>query len=318
MARPTKRGLDYYPKDVNAKFDTKFKYVESQNGVIARFVLYELWDLIYREEGYFAKFDKIPRTLFIGDLPIDMDELNNILESCFEIQMFDETLYRNYEILTSVSIQKRYLEAIKRRSSIDVISEYILIDSDTQKNINAHINLVNVNLSNNNTVNVNINPRNVDIGTQSKVKESKVNKSKVKRTVEVNSTESDFNKLWLLYPRKEGRKTALAAYKRAIKKGATNKLIQNGIVQYSKHIEVKNTDKQYIKTGATFFSQEAWNDEFDMTPGQAHSFGKVTKKESLPDWAKDDYEPPEETSTVDKVALQKQLDEFNKTSPKEN
>ena len=50
---------------------------------------------------------------------------------------------------------------------------------------------------------------------------------------------------------------------------------------------------------------------------KAKPMGKVIKKESLPDWAKDDYEPPEETGTVDKAALQKQLDEFNKTSPKE-
>ncbi|TWW13624.1 DNA damage-inducible protein DnaD [Dellaglioa algida] len=51
---------------------------------------------------------------------------------------------------------------------------------------------------------------------------------------------------------------------------------------------------------------------------KAKPMGKVIKKEHLPDWAKDDYEPPEEASTVDKAALQKQLDEFNKTSPKEN
>ena len=50
---------------------------------------------------------------------------------------------------------------------------------------------------------------------------------------------------------------------------------------------------------------------------KAKPMGKVIKKEHLPDWAKDDYQPPEETSTVDKAALQKQLDEFNKTSPKE-
>jgi len=51
---------------------------------------------------------------------------------------------------------------------------------------------------------------------------------------------------------------------------------------------------------------------------KAKPMGKVIKKEHLPDWAEDDYEPPEETSTVDKAALQKQLDEFNKTSPKES
>lgn len=50
---------------------------------------------------------------------------------------------------------------------------------------------------------------------------------------------------------------------------------------------------------------------------KAKPMGKVIKKEHLPDWAKDDYQPPEETGTIDKAAVQRQLDEFNKTSPKE-
>ncbi|MHC9533166.1 DnaD domain protein [Dellaglioa sp. L3N] len=50
--------------------------------------------------------------------------------------------------------------------------------------------------------------------------------------------------------------------------------------------------------------------------GKAKSTGKIIKKENLPDWAKDDYVPPEVEPTIDKVALQKQLDEFNKTAPK--
>ena len=109
MARPTKQGIDYYPKDVKAKYDTKFKYVESKNSVIARLVIYELWDLIYAENGYFLKFDNIQRVLFLGDLPINDEQLTDILDSCFEIGLFEKSLFDKYQILTSESIQKRYM-----------------------------------------------------------------------------------------------------------------------------------------------------------------------------------------------------------------
>lgn len=76
--------------------------------------------------------------------------------------------------------------------------------------------------------------------------------------------DEDFNKLWKLYPRKEGKKKAFEAYKRAIKKGTTNKEIQTGIVNYLTQIKVQRTNKQYIKQGSTWFNGECWNDEYNV------------------------------------------------------
>lgn len=74
----------------------------------------------------------------------------------------------------------------------------------------------------------------------------------------------DFEKLWKLYPRKEGKKKAFEAYKRAIKKDTTNKDIQTGIVSYLKHINAQGIDKQYVKQGSTWFNGECWNDEYNV------------------------------------------------------
>ena len=302
MARPVKKGISYFPLDVDFLKDMKVRKVMRACGSSAPTILVCLLGNIYGDEGYYMLWDEDIRFLVADDVGTSEALVEEVVIKAIQVGIFNKNLFDTYKILTSHGIQERYKRAAYQKLDSKISEQYDLLDvSSTDNGVNHIGNEVN----------------HVE-STQSILKETKVNKTKVDKSAESSSAESNFNKLWELYPRKEGRKTALAAYKRAVKKGATNKLIQNGIVQYSKHIEVKNTDKQYIKTGATFFSQEAWNDEFDMTPGQAHSFGKVTKKESLPDWAKDDYEPPEETSTVDKVALQKQLDEFNKTSPKEN
>ena len=80
----------------------------------------------------------------------------------------------------------------------------------------------------------------------------------------IEQLDEDFNKLWKLYPRKEGKKKAFEAYKRAIKKGTTNKEIQTGIVNYLKQINIQRTTKEYIKNGSTWFNGECWNDEYNV------------------------------------------------------
>ena len=85
----------------------------------------------------------------------------------------------------------------------------------------------------------------------------------------IKQLEEDFNKLWKLYPRKEGKKKAFEAYKRAIKNGTTNKEIQTGIVNYLTQIRVQRTNKQYIKQGSTWFNGECWDDEYNV--GQERS-----------------------------------------------
>lgn len=78
----------------------------------------------------------------------------------------------------------------------------------------------------------------------------------------VSKVEQNFELLWKLYPRKEGKDVARKAYKRAIKNGATNKAIQDGIVTYRKLVASEGRDKQYIRQGGTWFNQKGWEDEY--------------------------------------------------------
>lgn len=94
------------------------------------------------------------------------------------------------------------------------------------------------------------------------------NNTSTNKNIRASSTlESDFEKLWKLYPKKVGKKPALAAYKRAMtrkKNPTTNKAIQTGIVAYRKWLAEKGTEKQFIKDGSTFFNQESWNDYLEV------------------------------------------------------
>lgn len=84
--------------------------------------------------------------------------------------------------------------------------------------------------------------------------------------------ESDFEKLWKLYPNKKGKQVALKAYKRAIKDGVSNKQIQDGIVAYKKYLTANGTEQQYMMHGGTFFNQRAWDDDWSIDTPTSSGF----------------------------------------------
>lgn len=71
-----------------------------------------------------------------------------------------------------------------------------------------------------------------------------------------------FEKVYKLYPKKQGKKRALAAYKKAIKAGVTDETIIDGIQRYCFMLETTRTNAKYIKQAGTWFFNEGWNDEY--------------------------------------------------------
>ena len=79
--------------------------------------------------------------------------------------------------------------------------------------------------------------------------------------------DSRFEALWKLYPRKAGNKQkAKATYKKAIKSGVTDRIIQQGI----ENLIAENRELKYIPHGQTWFCNERWNDE-PMNVGSSSS-----------------------------------------------
>lgn len=74
---------------------------------------------------------------------------------------------------------------------------------------------------------------------------------------------NDFEKLWQIYPRKNGKNNAFLHYKSWIKgkeyagkkQKLTNEEMWYAIRIYQCDIKKNNTDKQYIKMGSTFFNE---------------------------------------------------------------
>ena len=92
------------------------------------------------------------------------------------------------------------------------------------------------------------------------------NKSINKSINRLNNNNVHFEEIWYLYPKKSGKKVAEREFNKAIKNGVNPDDIKNKILEYNKQIEAKQTPKQFIKQGSTWFNQSCWEDEYDLTP----------------------------------------------------
>ena len=125
MARPEKQGLDYFPLDVN--LDDKVKLIEAKFGLVGFAVLVKLWQIIY-ENSYFVKWTERELLLYKNRINADINLINDVINESIRWGLFNEELYKKYQILTSSGIQKRYLEATKRRKNVVVEKSYTMID----------------------------------------------------------------------------------------------------------------------------------------------------------------------------------------------
>ena len=106
--------------------------------------------------------------------------------------------------------------------------------------------------------------------------ESDINITNKKLNINVQ-TEQEFEEVWKIYPRKEDKKKAFLAYKTARKKASFDE-IKKGVETYSNHIRVSNTDKRYIKLGATYFNGECWANNYEQAEQKEELIkGKYTR-----------------------------------------
>lgn len=180
MSRPKKQGMEYFTIDVNFYQDIKIRKLIRYKGVQAVSVYHILLCQIYAS-GYYLLWDE--------DIPFTVSEIahleevyvQEVIDYCFNIGLFDKALYEQNNVLTSRGIQKRFFDfcaVAKRRlpaylpyrmlddKEISVISEESEIIPEKTQVISE--------ITDDNSEET---PINSGISTQSKVKESKVKHS---------------------------------------------------------------------------------------------------------------------------------------------
>jgi hypothetical protein len=141
MARKVKKSLDYFTLDVVFSDSIRLASKEIKGGHGLSLII-ELWQKIYGSHGYYMNFDKDSRILFLdySITKIDLEELDRCLQILFNRNIFNQDIYDKYEVLTSDSIQDRYIYICtsSKRVNIELIDEYLCIDQ-TQYDLSKYI-----------------------------------------------------------------------------------------------------------------------------------------------------------------------------------
>lgn len=135
MARPKKQGLDYFPLDVDFFQDEKIVSITGKFGLKGQITVLHLLGAIYRVSGYFLRWDDLTQAKLLAELPgISEQLLDDIVNYLVRWDFFDEVLFCSAKVLTSKGIQKRYFEAVKRRTVQSGLPYLISERGSTQTN----------------------------------------------------------------------------------------------------------------------------------------------------------------------------------------
>ncbi len=134
-----------------------------------------------------------------------------------------------------------------------------------------------------------------------------------KELTQAQIIEIEFEKLWALYPRKQGKKSALRHYKawRKADKTHTYELMQSKLSNYLKYRKIKGISLEFTPYGSTWFYSH-YDDVLDMTPPKPQFNKSVKPVRKATDWdelqrkqeAKNQNMSPEERQAQDEWVQQ--------------
>lgn len=261
---------NYFSHDSNARNSDKLLNVRMKYGAEGYGIYFMLLERLRDEAEYMSVKDY---NMLAFDLRVDAGKVKNIIEDfglftstedgrCFYSEGLNERM--NIKDAMSKKRAEAGKQGAKNRWKSDGDSKTIANEWQTDGNAIA-----------NEWQNI------ASKEKESKEKESKVNNNisaKAEASDDADSQskltkkqqqEADFEALWKLYPRKSRKNDAYKAYLKALKEGATNEEIQNGILAYKKQIQVQKTDMQFVAQGGTWFNQQRWKDEYDTGTAQS-------------------------------------------------
>lgn len=249
MSRPVKAGLDYFPLDVDFATNAKTEAIMGEFGPKGVLTMIYLLSAVYRN-GYYLQWDKLEQMQLVNRISgISSEMINQIVNRLIAYGTFNEELFNSAKVLTSLRIQETYLDATKRRKSQKPTLYWINADNNPTST-----------------------PVNVDINTQSKVKESKVNKTKTSTNKNDLNLREDFTtNVWPLFPKRQKFEDAYEAYKKALVTGTKREELIDGIKRYAEYIKVKRKGDGYTAAPDSWLEAKRWLDEYDMTPENPNS-----------------------------------------------
>ena len=184
MARPTKKGLEYFPLDCHMSDEVNL--IIADFGIEGYGVLISMFQSIYGDKGYYTEWTTREQKLFSRKVGLDNEIVIKIITECIEWGIFNKSKYEELNILTSRRIQDHYSTSTYKRTNVKMDENYLLIDISDKKHIN------NIVTDDGNTPTTKVSD---DKSTQSKVKYSTVKEKIYRKFNHLSITDVEFDKI---------------------------------------------------------------------------------------------------------------------------
>lgn len=267
-----KVGLDYF--ELNCQLEEKIRLIQAEFGLKGFAIVVKLYQKIYGEFGYYCEWSEDSLLLFMAENGVSSSDANFIKEvvsACIRRNIFSEKLFKDFGILTSCGVQKRYMKATSRREKVSMKKEYLLLSDDK---INSNVDIIQDNAY---TI-----QDNADIIRQSRVEKSRVENKNNMCKADVLAL---FEKLWKLYPLKKGKARISDTQKIKLYEIGFDKM-SRAIERYKQYVE--SIDYLQYQNGSTFFNS-GYVDYLDENYSPAKE-GKKPKKNSFNNFDQREYD----------------------------
>lgn len=265
MARPRKKGIEYFPFDVDFFSDKKIKVLKSRFGADGITIYIYLLCEIYKN-GYYIQMDDDYEYIIADDLGMSNEKVKQVMKFLLERSLLDGTLFQSDTIITSLGIQRRFQEAVRSRASksgVEVEEKYWLLEeSETQPFIKC---TQNVGYSEKNS---NYSEKNPSYSKKNGTKKSKVKESKVKenKNIYTRVCVNRFNDFFSAYPKKVNIQAAEKEYMLILynNQALTEEDLIASARNYAEDVSILKTEEKFVKNPDRFLRDGRYFDYLDM------------------------------------------------------
>lgn len=127
MARPLKKGIDFFSLDVDFFEDEKIEPISGEFGIKGEIIVIRLLCAVYRH-GYFAVWNDQLKMTLAARCKVTSELIEQVVNRLVKWDFIDKGLFDSAKIITSRGIQKRFKEATRKRKYNYSILEYWLLD----------------------------------------------------------------------------------------------------------------------------------------------------------------------------------------------
>lgn len=256
--RQNKVGLDYF--ELDCQMEEKVRLIQAEYGLKGFAVFVRLLQKIYGEHGYYCEWTQDSELLFVSENGLNsgsLQLLRDIVSACIRRNIFSERLFKEYGILTSSGVQKRYLKASAKREVVELKKEYLLIVvPESRKNV-----VINSISSYGNSISDGIN-------AQSREEESREDND--------NARVTRFNDFFAAYPKQRNLVAAEREYCLLLfnDQDLTEQELIDAAKNYAEAVHILGREERYIKNPERFLKDGTYVDYLEKNYVKPISQGK--------------------------------------------